>query len=912
MTSNFNRAQIAIDRDFVQFEQSTSPEAQVNTFTTDDQQSPRIAALSDGGYVVTWTSQFQDDPASSNRGIFAQRYNAQGAQVGAEFQVNDIAAGDQTQPRAVGLDNGNFVVLWTGGDDNGSGVFGQIYGNDGTTVGAAFQVNEETSSTQNSAQIADLGAGRFMTTWTSQTSGDAGDGSRTGIFGRVFDANGAPEAGEFQINSTTASLQDRSKAIDLPDGDVMVVWEERGGADGSRTGVFAQRIDSTGALVSFDGTTSGADERQINTTTPGAQDGPDVAALGASTELPNGGFVFVWQSADSSSGGIFGQIYNIDGVAQGGEFRINAVENSFQFDPVVVGTNDGGFAVAWSDRSGIDGSGQGVTAQRFTADGSADGLPFVVNSETSSTQNQPDLAALLNGTLAAVWTSRTSGSAGDGDRDGVFQALFDQPAGPAGSGNPVLEGVDDTVSFLESQVNAAPQLFNQDGALSLTDMDSPDLDGGSILVARVAGSGAIQDELRGPDEGAAQDVFGVLDGNGVSVSGTQVLVNGTVIGTIQRDGTGGQPLEIALSGTNATPEAVEAVVAQLSYENLSDGPTQTRQIVVQVTDGDGGSTGSQVITVNVTPEADSTIVPQGDETQVNTFVPGSQSNAAVSEIFDSTGAQTGYVVAWRSADQDRVQDNGSGIFGQRYDLNGDPVGPEFVVNLHTEFNQSDPSVTGLPTGGFIVGWEDNSDAHPDGLANGETSNGVFAQIFDEAGVRVGDEFLVNDITSSTQNQVEFAAKADGGIVAVYTDQGGADGSGRGVFLREFDNGGTALGASVPVNVETSSTQSDAAVTVLSGGRVVVTWTSTASGSAGDGSSNGVFARVFEANGTPVGGEIPVNTTTQNAQDRRVSPRWPMAALSWSGTITAGSMAARPRCSNSASTPTARRWVARCW
>ena len=45
-----------------------SGEFQVNTYTTSEQSDPSIAALSDGGFVVTWTSLGQD---GHDRDIYA-------------------------------------------------------------------------------------------------------------------------------------------------------------------------------------------------------------------------------------------------------------------------------------------------------------------------------------------------------------------------------------------------------------------------------------------------------------------------------------------------------------------------------------------------------------------------------------------------------------------------------------------------------------------------------------------------------------------------------------------------------------------------------------------------------------------------------------------------------------------------
>jgi len=112
--------------------------------------APRIAELSDGGYVVTWNS--TDNTFFGQRSTYAQIYDDQGREVGVEFLVNDALSGDQVQPRAEGLSNGTFVLMWTDNnarDGSGQGVFAQRYQNDGTTLGDVFQINDETSSTQN-------------------------------------------------------------------------------------------------------------------------------------------------------------------------------------------------------------------------------------------------------------------------------------------------------------------------------------------------------------------------------------------------------------------------------------------------------------------------------------------------------------------------------------------------------------------------------------------------------------------------------------------------------------------------------------------------------------------------------------------------------------------------------------------
>src|SRR5512143_3986766 len=89
------------------------PETLGNTTTERDQAYPQIAALKDGGYVVTWQSDNQD---GSVWGIYAQRYDASGAKVGGETLVNTTTAGTQVNPHVAALSDGGYVISWQSPD----------------------------------------------------------------------------------------------------------------------------------------------------------------------------------------------------------------------------------------------------------------------------------------------------------------------------------------------------------------------------------------------------------------------------------------------------------------------------------------------------------------------------------------------------------------------------------------------------------------------------------------------------------------------------------------------------------------------------------------------------------------------------------------------------------------------------
>jgi hypothetical protein len=89
---------------------------------------------------------------------------------------------------------------------------------------------------------------------------------------------------------------------------------------------------------------------------------------------------------------------------------------------------------------------------------------------------------------------------------------------------------------------------------------------------------------------------------------------------------------------------------------------------------------------------DLTPVPSGSDIRVNTVTSNGQRISSVATLDDG-----GFIVTWMSLDQDG---SGWGIYGQRYDASGAPVGGEFRVNTVANGNQAASSVAALDDGGF--------------------------------------------------------------------------------------------------------------------------------------------------------------------------------------------------------------------
>jgi hypothetical protein len=383
------------------------PEFQVNSYTTSHQRYVSMASDSAGNFVVVWTSANQD---GSYGGVFGQRYDSTGTPLDGEFRVNSYTTSYQRFPSVASDSAGNFVVVWQsyGQDGYHYGIFGQRYASTGAPLGEEFRVNTYTTNNQRLASVASDSAGNFVVAWTTATQ----DGHQVGVFAQRYATTGAPLGGEFQVNTYTTFFQwypsvafasgNESRPSWRPRAFV-VVWTSAN-QDGSDRGIFGQRYASTGTPL--------GGEFRVNSYTTGSQYSPQVASDSA------GNFVVIWTSAGQYTRDVFGQRYASTGAPLGGEFRVNSYTTHFPRFPSVASDSAGNFVVAWR---GLEGRGNaGIFGQRYASTGEPLGGEFRVNSYTYSAQYSPEVASGSAGNFVVVWQSYTQ----DGDGYGVFAQRY--------------------------------------------------------------------------------------------------------------------------------------------------------------------------------------------------------------------------------------------------------------------------------------------------------------------------------------------------------------------------------------------------------------------------------------------------------------------------------------------------------
>jgi hypothetical protein len=368
----------------------------VNTNMRNDQSTPQITALANGGFVITW------DDTSGTLGdttlaVKAQIYDAAGNRVGSEFLVNTYTNLYQYSQQITALPNGNFIITWTDysatlGDSSDYGVHAQVFSPSGTRIGSEFLVNTSTIGDQSHSVITVLGNGNYVIAWQDRVS----DGSEFGVRMQLFDSSGARIGTETAVNTTTSNRQWLPAITALAGGGYVVTWEDWSGAlsDGV-AGIKAQIFNASGVRI--------GSEFRVNTTTFGTQGTPDIVGLSS------GGFVAVWEDASGTSWTIRMQVFSATGAAIGSEILVPSTTSGDKKTPTVTSLSGGQFIVTWTDAVG-DGSGTAIKAQIFDAGGARLGSEFVVNAVTAENQQSPVVTQLANGNLVFSWvdSSRTS------------------------------------------------------------------------------------------------------------------------------------------------------------------------------------------------------------------------------------------------------------------------------------------------------------------------------------------------------------------------------------------------------------------------------------------------------------------------------------------------------------------------
>jgi hypothetical protein len=336
-----------------------------------------VAALADGGFVVTWHANFI--PYS----VWGQLFFPNGSVLGSNFRVNSA---DEVSfyPSVAALGAIGFVVTWRT-SPSPKLILGQLYSATGSALGTSFPISNSTIDASSPAVVA-LTGNTFVVLWNTEPS-------PARIVGQVWNVDVWPtsqlsgmlqvanrDGNNFKISTTVTRASLPSVAL-LSDGGFVAMWVVF-----PNPAVWGQRYTAAGVLV--------GPNFQVNTVPQGGY--PHVTALSA------GGFVVAWESSATPQR-IRGQLYNSTGSKVGSNFLVSVSAGDMSA-PSVAGLTGGGFVITWF----CEVSPNVVWGQLYGAEGGAIDSNFQVNEDGVTSASQPSVAALVNGGFVVTWTAMYS------------------------------------------------------------------------------------------------------------------------------------------------------------------------------------------------------------------------------------------------------------------------------------------------------------------------------------------------------------------------------------------------------------------------------------------------------------------------------------------------------------------------
>jgi hypothetical protein len=508
---------------------------------------------------------------------------------------------------------------------------------------------------------------------------------------------------------------------------------------------------------------------------------------------PAGVGAIVWTDTDGGGNGVYGVRWSFSSGALGAPFRVNSYTTSSEANPDVAVDASGNFVVVWQSSTGVP----QVRAQRFSSSGAPLGGEFRVSDSTSS-QTYPSAAIDNSGAFVIVW----------GQTSGVGVRRY------ASSGAPLGDAFVVSSTFGGSHVSNADVAFDADGKFLVVWYNREPVDTnppGYVVAQRFSNAGALL--------------------------GGQFLLesrpNLSVVAPRTAGTKGGFAVAWAAAGIRQTFVRSSGEIGSLST---------AVPITAEGNDpGVAANANGQLVTVfhRTTDEdvfAQRSTLPLeqvAGELRVNTVTLNSQQRPSVAEAADGS-----FLVVYQ-----HVEPPATDILGQRYSSGGAPTGSAFRVSEFSVGGQYSPGVAALSGGRYVVAW----------TGSGAEGDGVYARRYDATGAPIGSDFRVATTTATPTGPVVSADTA-GNFVVAWSGNGD---SGIDVFARRYTSAGSPLAAAFRVNATTNGAQQYPAMAVSPNGDFVVAWQTSPF------LVRDVYAQRYASSGAALGGEFRVNVSTNN-------------------------------------------------
>jgi hypothetical protein len=748
--------------------------------------------------------------------------------------------------------------------------------NNTTTGGSEILVNQTTAGVRKWSSVAMDAEGDFVVTWTSY--GQDGDGNGPGagangqnaVYARTFNSAGTPQSNEFLVNTYTGGPAEWSRVAMDAAGDYTITWQSYEdlplppyvnpvtgqpippGVPDS-WGIFAQNYDRTSEIdtpyVGPDGQVG--TQYEVNATTAGNQQFPSIAMDN------NGDAAVVWsgygdQPSQDDTQGIFMQRYNqatvtagpivthlldttdgttlpIPQIPENSVLKENPTQFWIEFDEPVstLGGIDGLTSVTnvanWNltdkSNSTADVSITSVTAVPAADEPVAGKIAYVItfsysDSTTPATNALPAGNYVLTLSSNVTDTGNPAGSYNlpiqlDGNYNGLpgsnFVRDFSVEAGASTNTNQAAATVNTTGTgnCVQPVIATEPTILASGQPTNASTVSY-------VVVWTIQGSNG--------DTGTQGNIMAQMFNRAGAKVGNEIAVNTTT------------------TGDQSAPD--------VAMDSSGDF------IVVWSGNGPGDSSGIFARAFNSSGTAlDATDV------RISTFIDALQTNPTVAIDYNGDEA----VFAWSSVDLGGTPAD-TGVFARQFKfkqpgqlglttLAAATNNSAFEVGPNSTYRESYPDVAMDNNGDYVITWQwEDIDGY---------SWGIAAQSYNSSNQALSGIIPVNTYGSNIQIYPKVAMQESTGSFVITWTSSMQDGSGYGVYAREFQLGGTPITAAFQVNTTTAGWQMNSDVTMYDNGTFDIVWQS-------QGQDNppttdyGIYLRTYAAGGAATSGEILVN------------------------------------------------------
>ncbi|WP_419901298.1 hypothetical protein [Kiloniella sp.] len=204
---------------------------------------PSITGLLDGGFVVAWPAEQNADDSTVDEDIYLQRFNSDGTPFNDAGPIRIEAEGaDDRDPDVASLADGGFVVVWENYAEGTIEVRRFGADSDGSDPLTVTLDGLDPELDNENPEVTGLSNGGFAIVFETEILGEGEDPDQDAIEIQVFDQNNT------RVETLTIENGDDAHITSLANGGFVVVWQ-----DDENEVILTQRFNADGQPIDADG-----------------------------------------------------------------------------------------------------------------------------------------------------------------------------------------------------------------------------------------------------------------------------------------------------------------------------------------------------------------------------------------------------------------------------------------------------------------------------------------------------------------------------------------------------------------------------------------------------------------------------------------------------------------------------------